>query len=207
MNVQPTTDPDVSAALREAIDEVARQASSYRSYNRSHAASYGSPQRPVDEAMLHSLERLARSLGYQSTLNDLGPVTPFSGLEGRTIGWPHFKIELNSRLTLRKAISTYGHEISHILLGHTSRTYEQSLQRRMLPRPIDGDPYEEAACELAAAAMVRVLGIGDGRSEATFIQGKLHGFPAPQYVKDAALMAARVLWTAIGEHTPAYAAA
>jgi hypothetical protein len=208
-NVRPTTDPEASAALRDAIDEVARQASDLtrdRSY--SYAPRYARPVKPISQEMFSRLQDLARELGYTTSLEDLGPITPWSAMHGITAGWPFFQIRLNSRLDPRTAVSTYGHEISHILLGHNPRTEAEVARRRRgaRNRPIDGDPGEEAACELAAAAMVRVLGIGDGRDEADFIKDKLRGQPVPQNVRDAALLAARVLWTAVGERRPRLAA-
>lgn len=201
-NVRPTTDPEASAALRDAIDETARQASDLRSYSRSYAPRYARPVTPASKGIFHALRDLARELGYETRLEDLGP-----SKAGSSQGWPAFQITLDDQQSPPEAISTYCHEISHILLGHVTRTEAETRRRlyQMLSRPATGDPREEVACELAAAAVIRMLGIGDGRQEAVLIRQHMRGRPVPQDVRDAALLAARVLWTAVGERRPAYA--
>jgi hypothetical protein len=203
VNTRPTTDPHASAALSAAIDEVARDASGGYPTRR-HRLSTQS----LSNEMFHRLEALTEHLGYNVQLTDMGSISQGgNGMFGMTTGWPFFMLRLNRNQTAQQMFSTFIHELTHILLGHNPHSFEDAERRMNAPRPRDGDPHEEAACELAAAAVMKVAGLGDGSQETDFIRHKTRGHPVPQHVKDAANLAARVLWAALNENQMAYAAA
>lgn len=204
MNAQPTTGPHASSALQSAISEVA---DSVR-YGSHHFTAHASgSHRPVTQEMLDRLTALARSLGYaarqESISHEMGPG---AFLNGQTRGWPIMDVRIHEELPAEQKFSTFCHEIAHILLGHNPRTEQEALQRLFSGRKND-IPAEEAACELAAAAVVKVAGLGDGSAEARFIAEKMYWRQIDQATKDAAHLAARVLWAAVFGHESALLAA
>jgi hypothetical protein len=150
--------------------------------------------------MFARLSRVAADLGYSVHVMPLHPY------EGQTTGWPHFTVKLEQSLTAKQMLSTFCHELSHILLGHNARSYAAMVQR-IQEKWGQEDPHEEAACELAAAAVMNAAGLSDGHLEADFIATKMAGRPIPQHVKDAANLSARILWSALTENQAARAAA
>lgn len=204
---RPTTDPHASMALADAIEDTATLA---RRPAALWSARFSAPHHsePRLQAVFTRLETLARSLGYtvrlQSIAHEQGP---YMQLRGDTTGWPTLLIRLDNGLPAVLTLSTFCHEIAHVLLGHQPNNKREHRRMTMAGVPYSEDPAQEAACELAAAAVMRAAGLGDGSSQAAFIAEKMGSQPVPQHVKDAANLAARILYAAVFEGQPAYAAA
>ena len=147
------------------------------------------------------LERLAQSLTY--TVKDthlpnalLGSTTP------ALPGTPHL-IELSDHLSPAGRFATLCHEVSHVLLNHVPRTDEQLQEQfrlRSFMQAIVGapdNPYEEAQCELAAAAVCKLTHIRRDDYGYYSIGSMFGNRSVPEEDRAKALSAAETIWEAI----------
>lgn len=201
-DVGPTADSYVSNELRDAIDRIAAQAERHRQTEGLEVfESLVRDNTPGNRTVLLRLQALGKRLGYTSHLREMGfRQTPYglAFLSGQTVGYPQLTISMHRGLTPAARARTWAHEIAHIILGHSPRTASQLRYKRMTD---DGQEHwwEEMACELAAASVASTMGFADIRYSVDYMAGKLNGRKVTQSVKDAALLAARVLWAALNE--------
>lgn len=197
--VAPTTNTEATARLREAIDlfsdalPTVRQPRSPWEFRR-----IVSDQTQVPRSAFTRMQNLATRLGFTVHPESLGETGDIF-LAGYTTGYPHFHIGLHNRMTTAMLFRTLCHELSHVILGHLPRNARQMFLMNMRGSH-DENPREELAVELASAAVCHAAGLADGQFALRNLASKLDMARlrrVPEDVREAALLAARVLWAAL----------
>ncbi len=198
--MQPTTDPATSQALRDAIDGITARVHQRKwppgeGYN---LAQVINDQTPVPQSVATALLALTHQLGYTVHFTPLGHNPDYGYVLGDTSGWPLFQVRLHDDCTHATTVRTWMHELSHVILAHSPRNYDER-SRMQTSGTYTEDSVEEVAVELAAAAVAQQARLADGVYSVDYLASKLEGRRITAQEIDAAHLAARVLWAGISE--------
>lgn len=213
-------DPKIIMALSDAISTTVRKAMEYRrkltEWASMAAAIRGEPiggtsaeQDPgaVPPEVINAMVSLAVSAGYTVEsgwmLGAVGCTRGYATVERGMVIVPALPtITLLTGMSDASTARVLGHELGHVLLGHTGTSYAESaaIMQERLDRLWRGDDVvedlgDEVAVELGTAAVCRLAGIGTGRFSAEYVAERHAGISEAS--RWAALLSARALWHAI----------